>query len=221
MSKPVLIMGKSGSGKSASLRNFTPDDIDIINVIGKELPFRSEFKNIYQTDDYAKALAAVKKSSKPAVVIDDAGYLITNQFMKNHASTGAGNAVFSLYNSMADNFWTLITAIKELDAPEKIVYLMMHEEQNDFGAIKPKTIGKLLDEKVCIEGLFTIVLRSEKDGDRYVFKTKTTGLDVTKTPIGMFEEEEIDNDLKMVDATIREYYSMTSNKNKGGERNDY
>lgn len=207
MAKPVLIMGKSGSGKSASMRNFAPDEIDIINVIGKELPFRSALQT-FQTDDYPTVDAAIKKSKKKVVVIDDAGYLITNMFMKGHAATGGGNSVFSLYNQMADNFWFLIDSIKRLEDPDKIVYLMMHEEQNDMGAVKPKTIGKLLDEKVCIEGLFTIVLRAEKSGDRYIFKTRTNGLDVTKTPIGMFEDEEIDNDLKLVDRTIRDYYGM-------------
>lgn len=206
MSIPVLVMGKSGSGKSASLRNFAPDDVDIVNVIGKPLPFRNKFQNIFVTDDYAKVLAGVKQSKKKSIVIDDAGYLITNEFMKNHAAGGGGNAVFTLYNNMADHFWTLIEAIKALE-DDKIVYLMMHEDQNDFGAVKPKTIGKLLDDKVCIEGLFTIVIRSEKDGDRYVFRTRTTGLDVTKTPIGMFEEDTIDNDLKLVDDTIRNYYN--------------
>jgi hypothetical protein len=93
----------------------------------------------------------------------------------------------------------------------------MHEDKNEFGEIKPKTIGKMLDEKVCIEGLFTIVLRAEcKDGN-YIFHTKTDGLDVTKTPIDMFSEEEIDNDLKAVDATIREYYDMPPLTNKEGE----
>ena len=215
MARPVLIMGKSGSGKSASLRNFKPEEVDIVNVIGKELPFRNEFKNVFQTDDYAVVLAAIKKSSKPVVVVDDAGYLITNQFMKNHAVTGGGNAVFSLYNSLADNFWGLINATKAIPDPDKIVYFMMHEEKDDFGEVKPKTMGKLLNEKVCVEGLFTIVLRAEKSGDDYVFNTRTTGLDVTKSPIGMFENEKISNDLKAVDTTIREYYGMGK-----GEKHD-
>lgn len=209
MSKAVLIMGKSGSGKSASLRNFTKDEVDIINVIGKELPFRNDHEP-WQTDDYSKVMAGIAKSKKKAVVVDDAGFLITNQFMRNHAAGGQGNAIFSMYNDLADNFWRLITAIKENDEPDKIVYLIMHEDQNDLGAVKPKTIGKLLDEKVCIESMFTIVLRSEYDGERYIFKTKTSGLDVTKTPIGMFDDEEIDNDLKAVDAKIREYYILTA-----------
>ena len=208
MARPVLIMGKSGSGKSASLRNFAPDQEDIINVRGKELPFRNKFENIFVTDNYPMVLKAVEKSKKKAVVIDDAGYLITNEFMKGHSAKAAGNSVFALYNDMADHFWTLINEIKNLEDDKKVVYLIMHEDKNDNGDVKPKTIGRLLDEKVCVEGLFTIVLRAEKDGDKYVFRTKTTGADVTKTPIGMFEQETIDNDLAAVDAAIREYYEL-------------
>lgn len=208
MARPVLIMGKSGSGKSASLRNFSPEQVDIINVLGKELPFRNKFENVFQTDDYAMVLKAVAKSKKDIVVIDDAGYLITNEFMRGHGSTGGGNAVFKLYNDMADHFWTLIDQIKRLEDDRKIVYIIMHEDQDDFGNVKPRTIGKLLSEKVCIEGLFTIVLRAAKEGERYIFYTRTDGSDVTKTPIGMFEEDKIDNDLAAVDAAIREYYEL-------------
>lgn len=208
MARPVLIMGKSGSGKSASLRNFAPDQVDIINVLGKELPFRNKFEKIFVTDNYPMVLKAVEKSKKNAVVIDDAGYLITSEFMKGHSAKAAGNSVFVLFNDLADHFWTLINEIKNLEDDKKIVYLIMHEDKNDNGDVKPKTIGRLLDEKVCVEGLFTIVLRAEKDGDKYVFRTKTTGADVTKTPIGMFEQETIDNDLAAVDAAIREYYEL-------------
>jgi len=215
MAIPVLIMGKSGSGKSASMRNFKSNELYLVNVISKPLPFKHQLQSVFVTDEYPKVLAALKKTDKKSIVIDDAGYLITNQFMKNHANTGSGNAVFGLYNDIADNFWTLIENIKALEE-SKIVYLIMHEDKNDFGDIKPKTIGRLLDEKVCIEGMFTIVLHSVKEGDRYFFKTKTTGLDVTKTPMGMFEEESIENDLKMVDSTIREYYNI--NIKTGGNK---
>lgn len=211
MALPVLIMGKSGSGKSASLRNFTKDEVDIINVEGKPLPFRNDFTT-FNTDDYQQVMAGIQKSKKDVIVIDDAGYLITNMFMKNHSSVGGGNAVFSLYNDMADKFWSLIESIKEFGADNKIVYVIMHEDQNEFGGVKPKTIGKLLDEKVCIEGMFTIVLRAEKDGDNYVFETRSNGYDVTKTPMGMFKDEQIDNDLKAVDKVIREYYNIGGKK---------
>jgi hypothetical protein len=209
MAITVLLIGKSGSGKSASLRNFKPEELDIINVEGKPLPFRNNFETI-NTDDYKSVAVAVKNSTKPSIVIDDAGYLITNQFMRGHSSAGSGNAIFTFYNNIADTFWKLITFIKGNGvSAEKIVYIFMHEDQNDFGQIKPKTIGKLLDEKVSIEGMFTIVLRSVYHDGGYYFRTKTDGLDVCKTPIGMFDSDEIPNDLKAVDVAIREYYGLT------------
>lgn len=142
-----------------------------------------------------------------SIVIDDAGYLIVNMFMKGHSNTGSGNAVFGFYNKVGDSFWNLVEFVKSL--PEhKIVYFIMHEDKNDFGDVKPKTIGKILDEKVCLEGMFTVVLRSVMESDRYVFKTQTNGLDVCKSPIGMFDASEIDNDLKIVDAAIRDYWEL-------------
>lgn len=210
MAIPVLIMGKSGSGKSASLRNFGPDDICVINVIGKPFPFRGELTKVFQTDDYAtvmKAIAKAANNGSKAIVIDDAGYLITNEFMRGHAQQGQGNAIFAFYNKLADDFWRLTEFIKTMP-PDVVIYVMMHEDQDDFGQITPKTMGKILKDKVCVEGLFTIVLRSEKDGDKHIFRTKTTGNDVTKTPMGMFEDETIDNDLAVVDKTIRDYYGI-------------
>ena len=212
MAIPVLIIGKSGSGKSASLRNFTPEEIDIINVEGKPLPFRNNHHTT-NTDDYKKVAETVKRSEKPAIVIDDAGYLITNQFMRGHSASGTGNAIFSFYNNIADQFWKLITFVKGKGvSPEKIVYIIMHEDQNDFGQIRPKTLGKILDEKVCLEGMFTIVLRAVFHDGGYYFRTKTDGLDICKTPIGLFDQEEVENDLKAVDKAIRDYYGLNTNK---------
>jgi len=208
MGIPVLIIGKSGSGKSTSLRNFINDnEVLIVNVAGKPLPFKNALKP-YVTDSYAHVLAAIQKTTRNTIVIDDAGYLITNMFMRGHSSAGKGNDIFSFYNNVGDSFWGLIqTIIHDLPA-EKVVYLMMHEDKNDFGDIKPKTIGKLLDEKVCLEGMFTIVFRASIENGRHVFGTKTKGFDVAKTPMGMFEDAEIDNDLKLIDSTIREYYNL-------------
>lgn len=206
MGIPVLIIGKSGSGKSSSLRNFGPGDIEIINVLSKPLPFKNSFK-VHNTDDYKEVSQIIKESPLKSIVVDDAGYLITNMFMRGHSITGKGNDIYAFYNQMADHFWKLINYIKKIDET-KIVYFTMHEDADEFGGIKPKTIGKLLDEKVCIEGMFTIVLRSLRTESGYRFLTATNGLDVTKTPIGMFETTEIDNDLKFVDKTIREYYEL-------------
>lgn len=213
MGIPILIIGKSGSGKSTSLRNFTPEEVDIVNVEKKPLPFRNSHKTI-DTDRYMDVCNTILESKKPSIVIDDAGYLITNHFMSGHSSSGAGNAIFSFYNEIADRFWGMINFIKKDKVPNnKIVYILMHEEQNDFGQIKPKTIGKLLDEKVCIEGMFTIVLRSVYHDGNYYFRTKTDGNDISKTPLGMFEDEEIENDLKAVDDVIREYYGLSKEVN--------
>ena len=88
----------------------------------------------------------------------------------------------------------------------------MHEEKSETGDIRPKTIGRLLDEKICLEGLFTIVLRSVFANNRYIFRTQTDGLDVSKSPFGMFDELEIDNDLKLVDTKIREFYDLGVNE---------
>lgn len=212
----VLIIGKSGSGKSTSLRNFKANEVGIINVISKPLPFKNENKiKIINTDNYTDIKTIIEGSKTPSIVIDDAGYLITNQFMRKHSNTGGGNAVFSLYNDIADSFWNLTEQIKKLP-DNKVVYIIMHEDKNDFGDIKPKTIGKLIDDKVCLEGLFSIVLRAKKVDKNYYFFTQATDGDVAKSPIGMFNDLYIDNDLKLVDSKIREFYGI-ENENKENE----
>lgn len=204
----VLIIGKSGSGKSTSLRNFKKDEVGIINVISKPLPFKNvNGLQTVDTDNYADIKALLTRSKTKSIVIDDAGYLITNQFMRQHSNVGGGNAVYNLYNDIADNYWNLTELVKGLPK-EKIVYFMMHEDKNDFGDIKPKTIGKLIDDKVNLEGLFSIVLRAKKVDKNYYFFTQSTENDVAKSPIGMFDELYIDNDLKKVDDVIREFYNL-------------
>ena len=216
MGIPVLIIGKSGSGKSRSLKNCAGKDFGVIRVLNKPLPFREKIPgNI--CSDYAKIKTAVKSAQWPkSIVIDDAGYLITGQFMDGHNTTGKGNAVFSLYNQLADDFYRMIRVIADEAPPDRIVYVIMHEDTNEFGDIKPKTIGKLLDEKVCLEGMFTIVLRAVK-GERYMFVTQSRDGAVSKSPDDMFPEVEIDNDLLYVDNTIREYYGIENPKNKEQE----
>lgn len=206
MAIPVLIIGKSGAGKSTSMRNCINNDAwNLIKVIEKPLPFKGKISS-GTTDDYVKLMAWLKGSKAKSIVIDDAGYLITNQFMKNHSSKGQGNAIFGMYNDLADRFWNLIQYIVNALPADKIVYVIMHEDVNDFGDIKPKTIGKLLDEKICLEGMFTIVLRCTIANNEHLFITQSDGGAVSKSPIGMFDTLEIDNDLKFVDETIRKYY---------------
>lgn len=183
MGIPVLILGKSGSGKSTSLRNFDERELALINVISKPLPFRKKFESTINTDNYQTIAKSIFKTEKKAIVIDDSGYLITNQFMNNHSKVGGGSAVFNLYNDLGDKYWTLIEFVKNKLPEDKIVYFIMHEDKNEFGEIKPKTIGKLLDDKVCVEGMFTIVLRCMNDNNKHYFRTQSDGSDVSKTPL--------------------------------------
>ena len=207
-SVPVLLIGKSGSGKSASLRNFKKDEIAIANVLGKPLPFKSDL-DAPKVDDYNVILKAIEKTDKKVIVIDDANYLITNEFMNKSSVKG-----FDKYNEMGNNFFNLINGIKNVDGG-KTVYLIMHEDTDDEGNVKPKTIGKLLDDKVNIQGMFTICIRSMYDNGNYIFRLKTNGQDCVKTPIGLFDEEQMENDLKAVDEKIREYYELDK---KEGEK---
>ena len=200
-SVPVLLIGKSGSGKSASLRNFKKDEIAIANVLGKPLPFKSDL-DAPKVDDYNIILKAIQNTNKKVIVIDDANYLITNEFMNKSSVKG-----FDKYNEMGNNFFNLINGIKNVEGG-KTVYLIMHEDTDDEGNVKPKTIGKLLDDKVNIQGMFTICLRSMFDNGNYIFRLKTNGQDCVKTPIGLFDEEQMENDLKLVDEKIREYYEL-------------
>lgn len=217
MAQVVLIIGRSSSGKSTSMRTFAKDEIALINVARKSLPFKGKFDSQMDTDNYETIKKGLLQTQKKSIVIDDAGYLITNFFMKNHSLNKQGGAVYALYNQLADDFWNLIEWCKTRLPEDKIVYFIMHEDKNEFGESRPKTIGKLLDDKVCIEGLFTIVLHAVSEGGEYKFRTQTDGSDVAKSPIGLFDNEEIDNDLKYVDEHIRDYYSLGKLKDDAKE----
>lgn len=218
MALPCLIIGRSSSGKSTSMRTFAHDEIALINVAKKALPFKGKFDSQMDTDNYETIKQGLLQTQKKSIIIDDAGYLITNFFMKNHSLNKQGGAVYALYNQLADDFWNLIEWCKTRLPEDKIVYFIMHEDKNEFGESRPKTIGKLLDDKVCIEGLFTIVLHAISEGGEYKFRTQTDGSDVAKSPIDMFESEEIPNDLRAVDTAIRDFYSMTPLTNKKGDK---
>ena len=206
---PVLIIGKSGSGKSTSLRNLKKEEYSLVNVLNKDLPFR-EGRNIkgLATKDYELVKKFIKETPKNIVVVDDFGYIMTNEFVSKATETG-----YTKFSVIAQKFYNFVEYIKTLDG-DKRVYLMMHEEKSENGDIAPKTCGKMLDNQICVEGLFSILLRCVFDGKEHKFKTATDGLDVCKTPIGMFDDELIDNDLKLVDDTICEYYEINKEEEK-------
>ena len=204
MGIPVMILGESGTGKSASLRNFNADEVSVINVAGKPLPFRNKL-NVFKCDDYAKIRAALlKRQDIPAFVIDDAQYLMANEYMRRSDDRG-----FDKFTEIAKNFWSLVLETVAQRMPDtQIVYFLMHTDISDDGRVRAKTIGKLLNDKITLEGLFTIVLRTNVSDGVYTFRTVNSGSDTVKAPMGMFPASEIENDLKAVDASIREYYGI-------------
>lgn len=211
MGLPVLILGESGSGKSASMRNFTPADVSIFNVAGKPLPFRTQLPSV-TTSDYERIKGMIRKSGKKAFVIDDSQYLMCFEAFSKAKETGYGK-----YTDMALHFYNLIQFIIRDTAPDVIVYFLHHTEQDsNSGKIKAKTMGKMLDNQLTVEGLFSIVLLCQTDGRTHSFITQSDGFTPAKSPMEMFDPE-IDNDLKMVDKTIREYYNFTQ---KGDKNHD-
>lgn len=213
MGVPVLVYGKSGSGKSRSLKNFAEDEILLVNVEGKQLPFRKKFNYVLKTDNLNLIIQQIIKMPCKVAVIDDAGYLMTHHFMENHKAK-KGNASFEMYDTIADTMYQLVKHIKDNVPEDKIVYIIMHEDTDDYGQTKLRTIGKLIDNKVCLEGMVTICIRCMSDGGRHFFRVQTNGLDITKTPEDMFDKPEVDNDLKLVDDAIRAYYDMNA---EGGD----
>ena len=196
----VMVYGQSGTGKSTSLRNFSPDEIAVINVSGKPMPFRTKLQT-YNTDDYNKIMSALQRTERKSIVIDDATYLMVGEFMRNAKVTG-----YQKYTDMAQNFDNLINFAARLP-DDVIVYFMGHSEQED-GREHFKTIGKMLDNYVTVEGKFTIVLKTVVQDGKYMFSTQNNGQDTVKSPMGLFEQNLIDNDLKAVDAAIRDYWSV-------------
>ena len=213
MGVSVLIYGRSGAGKSRSLKEFGEDEIFLVNVIGKPLPFPGKFRYTAKTDSYNTIQKGLKTMPTKAAVIDDAGYLLTNTFMRGHSAPKSGSSSFDLYNDIADAFWGLLRFVQDELPEDVIVYLLMHEATSDYGEIKLRTIGKLLDEKVCVEGMVSIALRCMVEGDRHYFRTQSSGMDISKSPEGLFDSIEIENDLKFVDTKIREYWNL-------GEQNE-
>lgn len=197
----VMIYGQSGTGKSTSLRNFKNEEVAVVNVSGKPLPFRGNIKP-YNSDNYAKIMSAIKQTDRKSIVIDDATYLMVNEFMRTAKQTG-----YQKYTDMACSFNGLIEFCSALP-DDKIVYFMGHSDQADDGREHFKTIGKMLDNYVTVEGRFTIVLKTVVQDGRYMFSTQNNGQDTVKSPIGLFNDNLIDNDLKAVDLAIREYWNM-------------
>lgn len=196
----VMVLGKSGSGKSTSLRNFKQDEVGVFNVAGKPLPFKGKLKKI-DHPGYQTVIAGLKANQYRAFVIDDSTYLMQFDNFNRAKETGYGK-----FTDMAIAFEKLLeAAIKTSE--DTIVYFLHHPDKADDGSIKPKSIGRMLDEKLCIEGLFPIVLECEMRDGKYSFVSKNDGSGIAKAPMGMLPDV-MSNDLKEVDKAIRDYWEL-------------
>lgn len=202
MGIPCLILGESGSGKSCSLRNFDPNEVGIFNVASKPLPFRKKMRMLNDSK-YQEIMAILVKNQSKCYVIDDAQYLMAFSLFDRANEVG-----YKKFTDVAVDFYQLVQTVIKLTSDDTIVYFLQHIERDDTGRIKAKTAGKMLDNQLTLEGLFSIVLLCEAKGEEHYFITQSDGTSTAKSPMGMFESLKIDNDLKMVDDTIRKYYEF-------------
>lgn len=207
----VLVLGESGSGKSASMRNFKENDVRVLNVASKPFPFRNVNK-LKKADKatYDMIKGVVKSGQVLSYVIDDAQYLMAFESFDKAQIAGYGK-----FTEMAKNYEEMLRTIQEDTPPDTIVYVMQHVDTDDTGKVKAKTLGKMLDQQLTVEGLFTIVLLAKADEKGHYFLTQSDGTNPCKSPMGMFDDVKIDNDLKMVDDTIREYYGLKKQPSAG------
>lgn len=210
MSIAAFILGESGTGKSTSLRSMSPADTLLIQSIRKPLPFRSngwkyvdkDGGNILVSDLSQTIIAAMHKTKRPIIVIDDFQYILANEFMRRTDERG-----FDKFTDIGKHAWDILSAASAL--PDHVrVYILSHTETSESGRVKAKTIGRMLDEKITLEGMFSIVMRTCVINGQYLFSTKNNGSDTVKTPLGLFDADHIDNDLAAVDAAIVDYYQL-------------
>lgn len=216
MNNAILILGESGSGKSTSIRTLPPEETFIVNVIGKPLPFRGSNKNYtklssdgltgnyYCSDNVAKIKRAIylvneKRPEIKYLVIDDCGYVVMNEFMRKSLQKG-----YDKYSEIGKDFSELIAAVKEV-RDDLFCFIVMHIETDQHGKTKPKTVGKMIDQYLCIEGQFTYCLHTIVSDGNYKFITNNDGSHMAKTPMGLFDKPFIPNDLLFVVESINNY----------------
>ena len=201
MGIPVLILGESGSGKTYSIKNLDPEKVGIFLVEKPRLPFRKPF-SVAKRANYHGIMKTLAEPKLKIYVVDDSQYLLVNEFFDRANEVG-----YQKFTDLALNFRNMIHFVTQKTPDDLIVYFLHHTETDANGRIKAKTIGRMLDEKLTVEGLFDIVLRTEITPEGHFFRTQSNGNDTVKSPEDMFPDR-IPNDLALVDRTIREYYGI-------------
>jgi hypothetical protein len=212
MSIATMILGESGTGKTTSLRNLDPAAALLIQAVPKPLPFRNALwqpidranptGSIYVTDDSSRIVTAMQRTPRKVIILDDFQYVLANAFMRRNAEKG-----YDKFNDIGRSAWDILNAANGLPRDVR-VYILAHTQTDESGKIKAKTIGRMLDDKITVEGLFTIVLRTAVINGQYLFSTLNSGFDTVKSPLGLFDSEHIENDLAAVDAAICEYFAI-------------
>jgi hypothetical protein len=214
MSYACLILGESGTGKTCSLRNLDPKNTLLIQPVRKPLPFRStgwkEIKakgdgnNILVCSNPQAIINCMKASPFDVIVVDDFQYILLSLYMNRRSEKS-----YEKFSELAGVGYDVVRAASELEN-NKRVYILGHTTTDDYGRVHLKTIGKMLDSVVVLEGFFTTVLRAQVDpaAGRFYFSTRNDGHDTVKAPVGMFEAAEIDNDLALVDEIACNYWGI-------------
>lgn len=205
MAQMLLVLGESGTGKSTSLRNCDPATTAVVNPVGKPLPFKGKFTMLNSVTDARKIIKFMKEQAaagKKLIAVDDFQYILAVPYMNRIKETG-----WDKYNDFGSNYFEIIESCKDLP-DDVVVAFFSHLETLDNGLVTIKLIGKLLREKITIEGLFTVVLRTGVNESKYYFYTQNSGKDTVKSPIGMFSAYAIDNDMNYVADKIRNYYEV-------------
>lgn len=209
MGVPVLVLGETGSGKTYSIKNFDTEEVGIFSVEKNRLPFKKDFK-VAKHATYQVILSVLKEPKLKKYVIDDSQYLLVNEMFDRAKDTGYGK-----FTDMALNFRNLIHFINHKLPDDVIVYFLHHTEMDsDSGKIKAKTIGKMLDQQLTVEGCFDIVLLTSVEGKEHYFITQSDGYTTAKSPEEMFALK-ISNDLKAVDTAIRDYWGLAGDVEDG------
>lgn len=199
MARLVLVLAQSGTGKSSSMRNLKNGEANVILCSGKELPFKNDLATKVP-HNYQDVIDAINGAPAPIVVVDDANYLMSFEEMARVSESG-----YAKFTQMANNMFRVFKAVLDKDS-DQTFYVMAHAENREDGLLRFKTSGKMLSDKIVLEGLTNIVLTTEIVDGQFIFRTKTDGTGV-KAPLGMFPTDTMDNDLKLVDKAVREFYA--------------